>query len=102
MDNSYPLQQLSTSGTVVKVPGGEVHPARVARELIPICKSISTVLEEDRTGLLQGIEVSLSITGDGDVAFLKSGGEAALKLTFARIGAAASSLASAGHVTRVP
>jgi hypothetical protein len=102
MDNSYPLQQLSTSGTVVKVPGGEVHPAHVARELIPISKAISTVLEEDRMGFLQGIEVSLSITGDGNIAFLKSGGEAALKLTFSRMGAVASQLGSAGRVTRIP
>jgi hypothetical protein len=102
MDDSYPLQQLSTSGTVVKVPGGEVHPTHVARELIPITNAISTVLEGDRRGFLQAIEVSLSITGGGDVAFLKSGGEAALKLTFARHVMAPSASGSAGRVTRVP
>lgn len=102
MDDAYPLQQVSTSGTVVKVPGGEVHPASVARDLMPISKAISTVLEEDRMGLLQTIEVSLSITGDGKIAFLKSGGEAALKLTFARAIAGASHSGSGGRVTRVP
>ncbi len=102
MDYPYPLQQLSASGTVVKVPGGEVYPGNLARELIPISRAISEVLEEDRGGFLQGIEVSLSITGNGNIAFLKSGGEAALKLTFARLGAAASQLGQVGRFTRVP
>jgi hypothetical protein len=103
MDDTYPLQQLSTSGTVVKVPGGEVHPTHVARGLIPISKAISAVLLEDRTGFLQAIEVSLSITGDGDIAFLKSGGEAALKLTFARQeGAVAPHSGSSRRLMRVP
>jgi hypothetical protein len=102
MADAYPLQQVSTSGTVVRVPGGEVHPAYVARDLMPISKAISTVLEEDRTGLLQAIEVSLSITGDGKIAFLKSGGDAPLKLTFARSGAGISHSVSGSRVTRVP
>ncbi|MGZ5291406.1 MAG: hypothetical protein ACXWX6_01285 [Actinomycetota bacterium] len=83
MTDSYPLQQVSTSGTVVKVPGGEVEPASVARQLLPIADAISSVFEESRGDFLETIEVALSITADGDVAFLK-GGEAALKLTFAR------------------
>ena len=84
MSGSYPLQQVSTSGTVVKVPGGEVDPAHVARQLAPISAALSRVLEEDRDGYLQQIEVALSITANGDIAFIKSGGEAALKLTIAR------------------
>jgi hypothetical protein len=98
MNNSYPLQQLSTSGTVVKVPGGEVDPANVARELIPICNAIGAVLELDRSGYLESVEVALSITGDGDIAFLKSGGEAALKLRFSRQAAATST----GSTVRLP
>jgi hypothetical protein len=83
MTDSYPLQQVSTSGTVVKVPGGEVEPASVARELLPIADAIGSVFEESRGDYLETIEVALSITADGDVAFLK-GGEAAIKLRFAR------------------
>lgn len=85
MSRSYPLQQVSTAGTVVKVPGGEVDPSHVARQLTPISDAMGRVIEADRAGFLQTIEVALSITANGDIAFMKSGGEAAvLKLTFAR------------------
>ncbi|MGH2635561.1 MAG: Pepco domain-containing protein [Actinomycetota bacterium] len=85
MSSSYPLQQLSNTGTVVKVPGGEVDPSDVARQLMPISDAMGRVLDADRAGYLQAIEVALSITANGDIAFMKSGGEAAaLKLTFSR------------------
>ena len=67
-----------------------------------ISRAISTALQQDRTGLLQAIEVSLSITGDGQIAFLKSGGDGALKLAIARPGAVAAPSSSGSRFTRVP
>jgi hypothetical protein len=81
---SYPLQQNSKAGTIVKVPGSEIDPASFQRDLLPICEALSRLVRscppEMRT-----LEVALSITPSGDIAFLRSSGEdAAIKLTFER------------------
>jgi hypothetical protein len=82
-DRSYPLQQYSTTGTVVKVPGGEVQPTGLAGDLRPICDAIARLMRTSEPEL-NTVEVSLSITAGGEVAFLRSG-EAAVKLTFQRV-----------------
>jgi hypothetical protein len=82
-DRIYPLQQYSTAGTVVKVPGGGVQPSGLAGELVPICDAISRLMRTAEPEL-NSVEVSLSITTTGEVAFLRSG-EAAVKLSFKRV-----------------
>jgi hypothetical protein len=77
------LQQKSSTGTVVKVPGIEIDPAHIQRELAPIIDSLSRLMRNRPSELAQ-LEVALSITPTGDVAFLRSGGEPAIKLIFTR------------------
>jgi hypothetical protein len=80
---SYPLQQNSKTGTVVKVPGSEVNPSSLQRDLLPICDALSRLVRS-APAELSTLEVALSITPAGDIAFMRSSGEAALKLTFER------------------
>ncbi len=80
---SYPLQQNSKTGTIVKVPGSEIDPATMQRDLLPICEALGRLVRQAPVEL-RNLEVALSITPSGDIAFLRSSGEAAIKLTFER------------------
>jgi hypothetical protein len=83
--HSYPLQQTSKAGAVVRVAGTEVDPVRLERDLMPICKALSRLVR-DSPPEVRDLEVSLSITPSGEIAFLRSTAEAALKIRFQRVG----------------
>jgi hypothetical protein len=80
---SNPLQQNPVTGTIVTVPGSEIDPETLQRDLLPITEALSRLVRNS-PGELRALEVALSVTPSGDIAFLRSSGEAAIKVTFER------------------
>jgi hypothetical protein len=64
-----------------------VNPARLANEIIPIRDAFVRVLSQAYTSgafALQSVEVSLALTADGSIGFVKGFAQGSITLTFQR------------------
>lgn len=82
----YPIVELTTQGVEV-VPHTGVDLESLSDQLEPVRDALSRLFEAGRgksAGTLQRLEVELSLTHDGRVAFATGNTSAFLKLTFER------------------
>jgi hypothetical protein len=86
MRSQYPIVDLTTHGAEV-VPHRAVDLETLSAELAPIRDALLELFENDpavRRVALQRLEVTLSITRDGHIAFPTGNAAASLTLTFER------------------
>ncbi len=86
MENAYPVVDLTPSGVEVISQRG-VDPGRLSAQLAPIRDALLEVFEEAPAKgrvALQRLEVGLSVTRDGIVAFATGNATASITLTFER------------------
>lgn len=86
MANEYPIVELTTQG-VETVPHAGVDLENLSAQLVPVRDALIELFEDGRARrsvALQRLEVGLSVTRDGRVAFATGNATASLTLTFER------------------
>jgi hypothetical protein len=85
MEETYGVVDLSAPYGVQVEALGKVNPRELVERLIPIRDALSKLIEPNSKFGLESLEVSLTLTAEGGVAFIAKGSaEASLTLTFAR------------------
>lgn len=85
MEETYDIVDLSAGPGVQVEAWGKVNPRNLVEKLIPIRDALTQLIEPNSKFGLQSLEVSLTLTAEGGVAFIAKGSaEASLTLTFAR------------------
>ena len=86
---TYPVIDLTPQGIGAESLGDRVNPTKLADDLVPIRDAFLRVLggQQASTGGgigLQTVEVSLTLTAEGNLGFVKGSAEGSITLSFGR------------------